>query len=635
MRKVLLIITIFISLLFGLTANAATPNYATDITETSSIAEDFKSMGIDLNSYSAKLPDKYLDYFEDGNCFELVDFQVAKLNEEEAIIYLYVYDPMQYDKEAGNYIETFWTSFDIEDYDFENEYCKNNNWTKQLEYDAIHGIWKLKGYKFKYSDFNRITITSILGAMAIVEHRIQTFPNMTKEIVFKESLLPIPTPKPAEEITSKSSIKDDFALMGMDIDDYYISKNFDYSKWYVVAVSFEVLEEGKAQSYFYFYNPKKTSASAFEIRYKLNSNADTDYFWQVKMDTEHSLYKIKGVMFNYSPGMTYKLCIQNIMAGDVYSESEFEITAIFSSSAEMEVSVQTNFDSTIIIDEYDVVEIEVHQDDNFINGWNSFWSGKDPSVLVYFYNFNFPKHIKYDDVVYAKFQYDYLTIYEKIWTHQENFAGPWVPDDRYTQYNIRNINDSEKVISEYNSESRTIRVNNNSQELTFPTFYLGDRIKDKQFGTLKVTGEAAAQFNYDCSVLLDSTYKTRRDWYGDGPSGKLNQHYMELNYTTLDKVEMIELHYKNEGIVYKCQVINQPVDNEDFVKGEATSSKPWYKDVWEFFILLGNFVLKIFGLGFLPNVAKGIVGILSCILFIWIVFKGIKLIKKVLKKLFR
>lgn len=633
MKKVLLIITIFFSLLLGLTANATTPNYATDITESSSIAEDFKSMGKDLNSYSANLPDNYLDYFGDGNCFELVDFQVAKVSEEEAVIYLYVYDPMRYDKEAGDYIETFWTSFDIEDYDFENDYDKNNNWTKQLEYDAIHGIWKLKGYKFKYSNFNRITITSILGAMAIVEHRIQTFPNVTKEIIFKETLLPIPTPEPAEEITSKSSIKDDFVLMGMDVEDYYISSKFDFSKWYVVAMSFEVLEEGKVQSYFYLYNPKRISASAFEISYKLNASSNTDFFWQVKMDPERSLYKLKGVVFDYAPGLTYKLSIKNITGGEVYSESNFEVTAVFSSSAE-EVSVQSNFDSTIIIDEYDVVEIEVHQDDNFINGWNSFCSGKDPSVLVYFYNFNFPKHIQYDEVIFAKFQYDYLTVYEKIWTHQENFAGPWVPDDRYSEHNVKDIKDSEKVISEYNNESRTIRVNKNSQELTFPTFYLGDRIKDKQFGTLKVTGEAATRFNYDCSVLLESTYKTRSDWYGNGPSGKLNQHYMELNYTTLDEIELIELHYKNDGVVYKCQVITQSVDNEDFVKGEATSSKPWYKDIWEFFILLGNFVLKIFGLGFLPNVAKGIVGIISCIAFIWAVFKLLKLLKRLLKKLF-
>ena len=109
---------------------------------------------------------------------------------------------------------------------------------------------------------------------------------------------------------------------------------------------------------------------------------------------------------------------------------------------------------------------------------------------------------------------------------------------------------------------------------------------------------------------------------------------MELNYTTLDEIELIELHYKNDGVVYKCQVITQSVDNEDFVKGEATSSKPWYKDIWEFFILLGNFVLKIFGLGFLPNVAKGIVGIISCIAFIWAVFKLLKLLKRLLKKLF-
>ncbi|MDE5856251.1 MAG: hypothetical protein K2H06_04295, partial [Anaeroplasmataceae bacterium] len=170
MRKILAIIIGFVSVFFisSVKINAATPNYSTSITDTSSIAEDFKSMNLNLNGYVCHTPENYTDYFYEKNTFTLVDFQVSKLNEEEARIYLYVYCPLKYVRSTNDYIEVFFASFDIENYEFENTWDHQNFNSKELAYDDVHGIFKLRCNKFKFSDSNKISITSIMGDMALV-----------------------------------------------------------------------------------------------------------------------------------------------------------------------------------------------------------------------------------------------------------------------------------------------------------------------------------------------------------------------------------------------------------------------------------------------------------------------------------
>lgn len=437
--------------------------------------------------------------------------------------------------------------------------------------------------------------------------------------------------------TDETSIEDDFQNLQMDINDYY-KPNYNYSKWYVIAMSEAYANENyDIQTYFYIFNPTNPKIyedywqdlddvgeehyqriTDFKLKYTLSGTEKEGFFEVLSINYDHHIYKVKAFVYEYTSRAEIAISsVQNYTSEvnglDFISESTFKATCNHSKLNGF--NVELDFNSTIIIDECKVVEVEVHQDDKFINNWNSFWSGKDPSVLVYFYNFNFPKHIKYDEVVYAKFQYDYLTVYEKIWTHQESYGGEWVPDDRYTEYNLKEIKDREKVVSEYNNESKTIRVNKHSQELTFPTFYLGNRIKDKQFGDLDVEGQTES-FNYDCSILLDSTYRIRRDGYGGkGPSGKLNQHYMELDYTTLDQVELIELHYKNEGILYKCQVVSRPIQNEEFDKVTAKPPNKENKFI-EFLMKIGEFVLNLFGVLNPSKSLKIFVGAAVCILTI-------------------
>lgn len=453
-------------------------------------------------------------------------------------------------------------------------------------------------------------------------------------------------------ITDETTIEEDFKLLNIDINEYYKPTKYDYQKWYVIGMSEGYVDSinYEIQTYFYLYNPVEygtsdsymSTVSSLYLTYKLEGQGENEYYCQ-KLDynKEHLIYKVKG--FKYEFTARTEICVTKIQHYNFYGSgitSDSGFKAVANHSKLNGFQVELSFNSTLILEEYTVVEVEVHQDDNFINGWNSFWSGKNPSVLVYFYNFNFPEHIEYDSVEYAKFQYDYLTVYEKIWTKQNGIGGPWIPDEEYSKDCIKDIKNKEKVISEYRNDSKTLRVNNNSQKLTFPTFYLGNRVNAKQFGTLKIEESDEKFFDFDCSILLESTHKIRQDWYGYGPSGKLQHHYMELDYTTLDKVEILELHYKNDGILYKCQVVNKPVDNEDFDKVDTTPPESAWTKFWNWFkgffpwSLLISVVLPIIVIIFLPHVLSLI---LKCVTagikaIIYIITLPIRPILRIFKK---
>ena len=181
---------------------------------------------------------------------------------------------------------------------------------------------------------------------------------------------------------------------------------------------------------------------------------------------------------------------------------------------------------------------------NFLNLFNSLFGTYPEEMYICFYNFNFPDHIEYDDVLYAKFQYDVVS-------YQETTTSNIVNGTNKTSNEIGR----EKVISEYNQSSNVLQVNKNSVQLEFPTFYLGNRIKDKQFGSLDLNSYDSS-FDYDCSVLLGSTYRTCQ----------LKMPYPAYkcvdSYDKLDEIEILELHYENDGIVYKCQMAGGKVDTE-------------------------------------------------------------------------
>lgn len=418
-------------------------------------------------------------------------------------------------------------------------------------------------------------------------------------------------------ITDDTTIEEDFEILGMEIEDYYIPKSYDYDKWYVIAMS-EAYIDKEIQTYFYLYNPAGLVViPPLRINYSISEGEvlKTD-LTILEYDAEHGYLKANGFKYSYRESCTIGISSilseyeedDPINSGEViktYREDSSDFKASLTHSLLNEsFGIELNFNSTLVIDTVEVVAIEVKKDDNFINNWNSFWSVEDTSMYVYFYNFNFPDYIKYDSVEYAKFQYDYVNYHEVIYLDSLDFT----PSTDYADYNIKEIVSRETVIQEYNNDSRTLRVNKHSQELTFPTFYLGNRIEDNQFGTLKVSGELDS-FNYDCSILLDSTYRYSERKYGY-PKPMHRVPYDDVYYTGLDEIELLELWYKHDKVIYKCQIVGPTIDDEDIQNGTAQSPERELSWIEKLLIKIADFILNLFQMNpnLVPNWGKYIIG---------------------------
>lgn len=410
-------------------------------------------------------------------------------------------------------------------------------------------------------------------------------------------------------ITDDTTIEEDFEILGMEIEDYYIPKSYDYDKWYVIAMS-EAYIDKEIQTYFYLYNPAGLVViPPLRINYSISEGQtlQTD-LTILEYDAEHGYLKANGFKYSYRESCTIGISSilseyeedDPINSGEViktYREDSSDFKASLTHSLLNEsFGIELNFNSTLVIEDYHVVRVSITQDDNFINNWNTFWGGKEISLDLYFYNFNFPERIKYDSVEYAKFQYDYLTYYEEVY----QFSG--------FGNNKKELRSEELVVSEYTNDSKTLRVNDRSQEMTFPTFYLGNRFDDGQFdlkNKILLSGEEE-YFDCDCSVLLDSTYRDTIRISGQvmGVGCEVGQ---KLNYTVLDQIELLELHYKNDGILYKCQVVVPPVDDDDILDIIIGNDKSWIEKL---LIKIADFILNLFQMNpnLVPNWGKYIIG---------------------------
>ena len=427
------------------------------------------------------------------------------------------------------------------------------------------------------------------------------------------------------KITDTSPIDEDLKIIGLDIEDFYKPSNYSYDKWYIVGLS-EAYVDNYVQTYFYLYNMSGVNFSKIEIDYFLN---DISYTYELNIldyDAEHYLIKTKGFTYDYISKAQIK--VENIIttyqyeddinSGNIIEEtkidkSNFEATLNHSKDNDS-ISLNLNYNSTLIIDNYKVVQVEVFQDDNFLNNWNSFWTCSNASLLLYFYNFDFPDRIKPDNIEYAKFEYDYLKYYEMICLDSTDFT----PSEYYSEYNIKELVNKETVIKEYDDTIKELSVNSHSQTLTFPNFYLGNRVQDGQFGNLNLSGELDS-FSYDCSILLDATYKEwDRNYHTVKPLH--NVPCNDIYYTTLDKVNIIELHYTINDQVYKAQVVSGPVDNDDF--DDVVAEPPTNTNEISFFqkllIDIADFMLKLVGInpGIVPNVIKYAISSVALVLLL-------------------
>ncbi len=443
-------------------------------------------------------------------------------------------------------------------------------------------------------------------------------------------------------ITDETTIEEDFQVLGMDIEEYYQPK-YNYSKWYVVGMSESYdIPTYDIQTYFYIYNPMKLESFTQELEidgewcsselesitleYKLSNT--TNFVNSKILDTnyEHHLLKVKGFKYPFCETAKIEiLSIQDIctyMPG-IVSESTFKATTNHSKLNGL--SIELSFNSTLIIDDIVVAGIEITPKNSIFNYLFSgkffedlFKNGVNSKTLqLFFYNFNFPERIKPDSIEKAVFQYQ-----KESWKKKYRLKGfNW------------NFQSEEKLNTESKNPTLspkdfTFDIGDKREELNFPRFYLGNRINDKQFGDLVFKEEDSTLFNRDCSIFLDYNYEVvyermEVNIFGTQPDTK----YVE--YSKLNDVELLELWYHQDGILYKCQVVSKPTDP---IPITPKPDDPWYVKLWKFFVQIGEFIFETIG-KVANEVWYGLTGIGICILGIACIPLTISLIVKLIIKL--
>lgn len=456
-------------------------------------------------------------------------------------------------------------------------------------------------------------------------------------------------------ITDKTTIEEDFEVLNMDLSNYYkLDEPID--KTYVVGYSEAIAENDYIQSYIYVYRSYEIdSADSIyfgNISYSINNKEyDLDSCYELS-NIGGYLYKLKGFKYSYIKNVDIKITIDNLVATfqeDSYPYekeydancNEFEVSISHSQlSDNAPFEMEIDFDSVLIIDEMQLVRVNVQpelwESCSFASWWNSYWDMDNKELWLHFYNFNFPDNIEVDSIEYAKFEYDYVQ-------YQETYI---ITFDFTLELHERKLLSSEFKQKEYLPGTNKFETYNQSGELEFETFTLGNRITKGEFPTyVAFSDEEKALFNYDASILLDSSVRKSRR----GLSAYAHQFYQ------LENVNFLELHYMNDGILYKCQVITSdvgtpdnpevPVDGDD----PSEAKTPWdifleiCKKIVEWFVnnfpyslylVLGVVVVLIvaFSLGGPQLVVMLVIKVFRAILkgIVWILCLPFKLIKSII-----
>lgn len=474
-----------------------------------------------------------------------------------------------------------------------------------------------------------------------------------------------------DKIDENTTIQDDFKLLGLDYSSFHKSKKYlDNPEAYIIAMGETYLNDmskENMQTFIYLYTPfEYEQIKSISFKYSVNDDSKT-YTYEADglinpflYSSSNGLLKVNGFKYECSKNdkitiqlssVTYR--IKNVLTNNDYinvthtfndgmmEENNTDVFEAVCTHNEKTLQIDLQFNSTLIIDEYEAVCVPIYQDDTFINKWNSGWSGEWNGLDLYFYNFNFPDSIKVDSVEYAKFSYYYKHYYDI--RHTSLF------EDKTES----KLLDTEFKVNEYSNETKTVNVNKNSVVVDFPVFSLENRISSGQFDSYtRIYESYKNNFDYDCSVLIDTTTNTekRRSMQG------VTTFYYD--YTRLDDIELLELHYVSNGSLYKAKVITEPIKEEDvngtditkddLPKKEADNPFTELLDIFNEFknsefvswfmdnypntlyvaiaIVIGIFILMPIAIGLLPSFISGLIKLL--IKLISMPFKALKLILK-------
>ena len=386
-----------------------------------------------------------------------------------------------------------------------------------------------------------------------------------------------------DKIDSNTTIQDDFKLLGLDYSSFHKSKKYlDNPEAYIIAIGETYINDGSIvvdneskenmQTFIYLYTPfEYEQIKNISFKYSVNNESKT-YIYEADglinpflYSTSNGLLKVNGFKYKCSKNdkitiqlssVTYR--IKNVLTNNDYinvthtfndglmEENNTDVFEAVCTHNDKTLQIDLQFKSTLIIDEYEAVCVPIYQDDNFINNWSSGWTGEWNALDLYFYNFNFPDSIKIDSVEYAKFSYYYKKYHDYKVTSL--FENKTTTDLLETLFKV----------NEYSNSTKTINVNEKSVTVDFPVFSLENRISSGQFDKYtRIYESYKNNFDYDCSVLIDSTTNVENR---KSVQGILIQ---DFYYTRLDDIQLLELHYVSNGSLYKAKVISEPIQEED------------------------------------------------------------------------
>ena len=432
-------------------------------------------------------------------------------------------------------------------------------------------------------------------------------------------------------INSDSRLEDDFKNLNLDVNDYIVTDNSLF-KFFVVGYAEEILNSIGTQSYVYLYQPHPYDYTNLEeIRLFYNIN-DVDYSYTISSNhidfyQNHGLFKLKAFSYPMLTNAKIKFSkIEYVELRETINTDEYEeVVTSFDSNFECDVvhentndsiKISMNFDSVIVLEEYAAYQVVVHSEDspNWVE--ELFSTKSNPFFRVYFYNFNFPEKYKNTDKVYkAVFSYDlikYEAVYERDSISSDNYSGLV----EYTEEKV-------PIVEEYTEKSNTIQVDDKSQVLDMPTFYLGNRITDKQFGSINMD-YFEANFDYDCSVLLGAYLD---DSYKYGIANKYSHHEGQK----IDNIEMLELHFHCDDRDYSCQVVSEPIDPTPIVPPNT----PKYNWFQKLLLAIANFLIELVGIktSIVPDTIKYAIGFVGLFFILVIAILLLILLIKIYKKI--
>lgn len=450
-------------------------------------------------------------------------------------------------------------------------------------------------------------------------------------------------------ITDTSTIEEDFELLGMDVSNYGPTKEV-INKSYIISYAEGILNDNIIQSYIYLYLSYDTSNTLlenFSFTYKLN-NKEYTHTGELLSKIDNRIFKIKGFQYEYIKDVEieikmnemYKIIQESNYAYKkvlLPASNDFTVSMSHSLLADNKpFEMELSFNSVIIIEEIQLVKVNVQPElwetCSFSSWWNTFFDVANKELYLHFYNFNFPDNVEVDSIDYAKFEYDY--VYYHL-THEE-YRDITNGLEWKTEEEIEEVS-REYKLKEYLPGTNSFETYNQSGELEFETFTLGNRITKGEFPEYVGFSDAEkAMFDYDASILLDSSVK--KTHYLGGSTTDYYSYYYQL-----ENVNFLELHYTNDGIQYKCQVIAEDVgdadDPEQDVDGDDPSEEPvkeWWEIFWDWFMenLPTSAIICVAAIILAPVLISLLFGLLTGSLSA--VLGGLaSILKKILKLLFK